>query len=160
MSWEDGIKFANALSQRLGLQPVYKGTDNNAQLVRGATGFRLLSEAEWAWSARCGEDYNYAGSDDLNTVGWYSGNSRGQTYPVGLKQANACGLKDMSGNVLEWTVDDFSTPGQHSSGAARRVFRGGSWNYDAGGCRVSYRYMVSPDIRNLNFGLRFSRPLD
>ena len=54
VSWEDGIKFANALSEKLGLRPAYEGSDNDARLVEGANGFRLPFEAEWEWAAKGG----------------------------------------------------------------------------------------------------------
>ena len=160
VSWEDGIVFANALSTAMGLEPAYDGDDNNAVLIAGANGFRYPLEAEWEWAARCGEDYEFAGSDDINAVAWYETNSGGQTHPVGQKQANACGLRDMSGNVEEWVADDYNNPGQHRPGAAERVRRGGGWLSGAGGCRVSFRYWNSPGLRDDVLGLRFSRSLD
>ena len=144
----------------MGLQPAYDGNDNDAVLIEGANGFRYPLEAEWEWAARCGEDHEYAGSDNIDDVAWYGGNSGDQTHPVGLKQANACGLKDMSGNVYEWTADVSDNPGQHRPGAAVRVVRGGSWDDDADDCRVSAQGRGSPGGRYDDVGLRFSRPLD
>ena len=134
-------------------------------LIEGANGFRYPLEAEWEWAARCGEDYVYAGSDNIDDVAWYGENSdtragRRHTHPVGLKQANACGLKDMSGNVMEWAADDYNNPGQHSPGAAVRVSRGGGWNCYADFCLVAFRRGDSP-LNRLDFlGLRLSRSLD
>ena len=154
------MKFANCLSRALDLTPVYRGESNNARIRSRATGFRFLSDAEWEWAARCGENHQYAGSNDLDAVAWHRGNSGGQTHPVGQKQANACGLRDMSGNVREWVADDYNNPGQYRPGAARRVIRGGGWILGADYCRVSYRNRCSPGCRNDGLGLRFSRSLD
>ena len=161
VSWEDGVKFANALSKKLGLRPAYAGSDNNARLVEGANGFRLPFEAEWEWAAKGGEDHEYAGSDNLDEVGWYGdffgsgGNAKGETHPVGQLKANGYGCYDFSGNVWEWCADNYENPGQHRPGAAQRVIRGGSWSIDAVGCRVSYRDWDSPGRRRDVLGLRF-----
>ena len=110
VSWEDGIAFCNALSKRLGLSPAYKGTDNNCELVSGANGFRLPFEAEWELAAKGGQNFKYAGSDNLDEVGWYSGNAEGKTHEVAQKKPNGYALYDMSGNVDEWCADDYNKP--------------------------------------------------
>lgn len=160
VSWEDGVRFANALSKELGLQPAYQGSDNDAEIIEGANGFHLPLEAEWEWAAKGGGNHEYAGSDKLDEVAWHSGNSDAKTHPVGEKQANAYGLRDMSGNVHEWVADDYDNPGQYRPGAVRRVVRGGSWGSDADCCQVSFRGGGSPRGRRFVLGLRLSRPLD
>jgi formylglycine-generating enzyme required for sulfatase activity len=80
------------------------------------------------------------------------------THPVGQKQANGYGLFDLSGNVWEWTNDDYDNPGVYRSGAGGRVIRGGGWRYGADYCELSRRHWYSPDYR-VSLGLRFSRSL-
>jgi len=141
-------------------------------------GADLPTEAEWEYAARGGQSFTYASSNSLDDVAWYSSNSGGDTKPVGTKQANAFGLHDMSGNVWEWTLDEYKSDyngapsdGHQAvgsiptcstkcdNGAARRVFRGGCWFYDASHLRVALRYCISPVPRNGNLGLRLRRTL-
>ena len=164
VSWFDVVEFCNKLSKREGLEPVYTINGKNVTCNWNAKGYRLPTEAEWEYSARGGEYYKYAGSDDVDEVAWYDDNSGRQTHPVGQKKANGFGLYDMSGNVWEWVWD---IKGDYSSGSQTdptgpdsgpfRVYRGGSWNYDARRTRVSYRNDSSPELRGANVGFRLSR---
>lgn len=104
----------------------------------------LPTEAQWEYAARAGQTGVYAGGG-LDEVAWYSENSGGETHPVGTKKANAWGLHDMSGNVLEWCQNRFNdelpsgtNPSGPDSGTSR-VYRGGSWGNDADYCRVADR---------------------
>lgn len=127
VSWYDAIYFCNKLSKKLGLTPVYavngktdvatwNYTPHNGNSIRGqvtqntkANGFRLPTTEEWEYAARGGQNYTYSGSNDLNEVGWYAGNSGGKTHPVAQKKANGYGLYDMSGNVRELCWEVFTT---------------------------------------------------
>jgi formylglycine-generating enzyme required for sulfatase activity len=104
--------------------------------------YRLPTEAEWEYAARGGQKsqgFTYAGSNDLNEVGWYEDNSNKQTHPVGQKMPNELGLYDMSGNVWEWCYDGYMNYDNTEDAFNSRVFRGGSWYYDSNSCRVSSR---------------------
>ena len=131
----------------------------------------LCSESEWEYSARAGEDFKYSGSNDPDEVGWYYKNSGKSTHPVGKKKKNAWGLYDMSGNVLEWTLDEYkdSYSGAPANGlpvcltptcrqkSSRRVIRGGSWFGDARYLRVADRAVPAPGFRGLSLGARLCR---
>jgi formylglycine-generating enzyme required for sulfatase activity len=155
VSWNDAKAFIQKLNER------FPGRH-----------FRLPSEAEWEYAARGGrlsKGYEYAGSNQLDEVGWYSENSGNKTHPVGLKKANELGLHDMSGNVWEWCEDDWhdsyqGAPGDGSAWMDKpergdgRVQRGGSYWSAAKSCRVAYRHSDDPARRSEIYGFRLVSP--
>ncbi|MEM6699370.1 MAG: SUMF1/EgtB/PvdO family nonheme iron enzyme [Bacteroidota bacterium] len=145
VSWNDAQDFIKKLNQMTGQR------------------YRLPSEAEWEYAARGGQSYKYAGSNDINEVAWYSGNSNDKTHELGGKKKNGYGLYDMSGNVYEWCQDSWHSSYEggpstgkawESSSGSSRVHRGGSWSSSAGSCRVSNRGSDSPDDRGYDLGFR------
>ena len=96
--------------------------------------FRLPTQEEWQYAARGGNkshSYTYSGSNAIDDVAWYSGNSDNQRHEVALKKPNELGLYDMSGNLAEIcsnTNDEFKMQG---------VECGGGWNDAASGCTVT-----------------------
>ena len=66
---------------------------------------RLPEEDEWEYAARGGKEgkgYQYSGSDVIQEIAWYNGNSGEMSHEVGTKHPNELGLFDMSGYVWEW----------------------------------------------------------
>ena len=130
--------------------------------------FRLPSEAEWEYAARGGKKsrgYQYSGSNVLNDVAWYRGNSDNKTHVVGTKQSNELGIYDMSGNVWEWCEDKYGgsyyrrSPQINPTGAVSgrdHVFRGGSWYCSSSGCRSTYRCYGDPCNIDGASGLRLA----
>ena len=107
---------------------------------------RLPEESEWVYAAQGGNKSNkylYSGSNSIDEVAWYGGNSGNKAHEVATKKSNELGIYDMSGNVWEWCG---------TSGA----LRGGSGYYDYG-CRVSARSDNSPNDRYYSYGFRVLR---
>ena len=128
--------------------------------------FRLPTEAEWEFAARGGSKRRgckYAGSNLLERVAWYVGNSDSTTHPVAMKAPNELGLYDMTGNVWEWCQDYYGNPDiseetdktNHSSDSYR-VYRGGSWFTSAISCDVLFRSGYTPSYRSHYLGLRLA----
>ena len=131
------------------------------KLPRGA---RLPTEAEWEYACRAGSRtrFSFGDSDaDLNRHAWYLPNSGERTHPVGRLVANAWGLFDMHGNVLEWCADSYgpyaagpvTDPPAPTSGPSR-VRRGGCCMSLHGDCRSARREQSSYYSRTATIGLR------
>jgi hypothetical protein len=113
--------------------------------------YRLPTETEWEYAANGGSNgdtYEYAGSDQIDDVAWYDGNSGRTTHEVGVKKPNSAGIYDMSGNVWEWCEDWYDS--SHST----HTLRGGGWGGNASYCRVSDRMSSSPGTSYSYLGFR------
>ncbi len=155
VSWEDATAYVRWLSERTGQR------------------YRLPSEAEWEYAA---------GKTGLNLYWW--GNLPGQgrancyncgsewdaktTAPVGSFAANALGLHDTSGNVLEWVQDCYHanydgapTDGSAwgAAGCTHKVVRGGGYTTPASSLRLTRRDQQIKTMRMDDLGFRVARDL-
>jgi formylglycine-generating enzyme required for sulfatase activity len=152
-------------------RPVEKVSWDDAQYFIGKLAslrpgpWRLPTEAQWEYACRAGTTTPRYGA--LNEVAWWDGNSENETRPVGQKRANAWGLHDMLGNVLEWCADYGlsrypNTPETDPCGpgsGSYRVFRGGCWLFTAGSVRAANRNADLTALSKDFLGFRLSRGL-
>ncbi len=183
ISWFDAVQFCNVLSQMEGLRPAYQLSGQAVAFDPAANGYRLPTEAEWEHAARAGTSLAYSGWDapaDACRHGNVSNRDRTDLYetkkpfpcddghsgpaPTGTFEANGWGLRDMTGNVWEWTWDVYgeypvgpvTDPTGPVSGE-RRVIRGAAWHNTIADSRAANRFYGTPDSRSYWVGLRLAR---
>jgi formylglycine-generating enzyme required for sulfatase activity len=142
--------------------------------------YTLPSEAQWEYACRAGTITPFHFGSMINAeLATYRGTAvygdglkgeyRNQTTEVASFPANAWGLHDMHGNVLEWCLDHWhdSYTGAPGDGSAwlkddvnvnqdhdPRLLRGGSWYYIPRFCRSAFRNWYRPDFRDDDVGFR------
>ena len=153
VNWEDAQAYVDWLSRETG------------------EAYRLLSESEWEYVARAGTRTRYHWGNDIgrNLANCWDCGSRWDgesTSPVGVFGANAFGLHDVHGNVIERVEDcvNESYAGAPRDGSAwkggdcsQHVFRGGSWAGDPRFLRAANRYWNVTGYRSYNVGFRVAR---
>ena len=159
VSWEDAKAYVSWLS--------WKTNES----------YRLLTEAEWEYSARAKSRTafhtgDWITTDQANFDGNYTYNGspkgvyRERAIEVGQFPANDFGLHDMHGNVSEWVEDCYhdTYAGAPTDGSAwtvgncsQRVLRGGSWLVKPRVVRSASRSRKSTEFRGFVFGFRVAR---
>ncbi len=149
ISFDDAHEFVSRLNELTGAQ------------------FRLPTEEEWEYAARGGnrgEHFLYAGSDDVDSVGWSLNDWTDDWHnEVRSRKPNSLGLYDMSGSVWEWcetVFREYSAPrADFFTRAFRRrmrIVRGGSLENEPRYLRVSNRYVQTTWRRERTVGMRLA----
>lgn len=156
----------------------------DAKQYQSCRGWRLPTEAEWAYAARAGSTSARYGQ--LDKISWYNGNTSlynrksldrsycnkhkrydttnsPSAYLVRLKKPNAWKLYDVLGNAFEWVADSYS--GRLQGGSITdplnlrgkdKIVKGGMWRSKEVRVRFAFRGVISPDS---SFNLSGSRPV-
>ena len=151
----DGYSMAN--------HPVVRVSWYGAMAFARHYGCRLPTEWEWqavadydgSYIYGCGTTINqskancynngYANPLSLSNYPW--------TSPAGHYPAYGYGMRDMAGNVWEWTNSYF----YDDRNPDYRVIRGGAWNHSVDVCEVSYRLNHYPGSLSYYIGFRVCR---
>ncbi|MEM9533050.1 MAG: formylglycine-generating enzyme family protein [Pseudomonadota bacterium] len=170
VSWDDAMAYAQWLAASTGLN------------------YRLPSEAEFEYAQRAGSTTPYpwgrgsppevlenlTGSrDEFNSWSWPVAFSRyGDGHfgpaPVGSFPANAMGLKDLGGNLLEWvadchldTLEDMPRDGRavRLRPCSLRSLRGGGWAVSPAMGRSASRASATAQRASALIGFRVARDL-
>ena len=175
VSWNDAKLYAKWLSEKTG-RP-----------------YRLLSEAEWEYAARAGASTVYYFGEDARALCTYANvadeaaslkdkvddgintwlpcnDGFKGAAPVGRFRANAFGLHDMLGNIVEW-VEDVWNPNYNGAPKTQspwttgpdqnvRIGRGGSFRHLGDGNRTTSRYNYSATGQGNLVGFRIARSLN
>jgi formylglycine-generating enzyme required for sulfatase activity len=165
VTWYEAMGFCHWINRRM----------SHLEIFPPGYEASLPTEAQWEFFCRAGTQSEYCCGDGeaaLKKVGHFSRTLDSGTEKVGILQPNSWGLYDLHGNVREWCLDIFyqdtyRRPEVHGTDPVAwnqelyhntnhlRVLRGGSWDFNAHGCRSSSRDWYNPDVRGRYWNIGF-----
>lgn len=171
ISWRDVVVWCNAYTEKTfgEKECVYYNAWNepmkdatveiekkiDIETMKDKLGFKLPSEPEWEVVARGGDPKSpnwklkFAGSNDINEVCWYEGNSTGGTHKANdEKKPNTLRIYNMCGNVGDRVQVDKKP---------NYVTRGGSYIESEKFCAISFRGKnKNMELKHGSYGMRLA----
>jgi formylglycine-generating enzyme required for sulfatase activity len=157
VTWYQAVAFCRWLTAKVEVDPSLLPTD-----LRGGR-WRISLPTEWQWEkAARGHDgrvypwgakyiQGYANVEKDGPHNLQSSSAVG-LYPQGV---SPYGILDLSGNVWEWCLNEYSNPQRvGESGDETRVLRGGAWFWEADRAKSSARFWHSPNFWSIDLGFR------
>lgn len=184
ITWEEAALYCNWLSNQEGLATFYSVEFGKVTGAKPeAIGYRLPTEAEWAWTSRQTKDTpkllrfpwgdklpppdrhgNYADRSATHIVGriifGYNDNHI-VAAPVGTFKPNGKGIYDLGGNVSEWIHDFYEIPESNERlnplgppEGNYHVIKGSSWMHGTiSELRLAFRDYGSQGRQDVGFRL-------
>ncbi len=164
----DAMRWCNAKSEQEGLTPCYYlgetfekravfgkgvGMVSHLNVKPDANGYQLPTEEQWEKAARGGlVDQLYPNGNTLRKEDANFENTG--TTQVMTHTPNGYGLYDMAGNVWEWC---WNARNDESQEEPKSILRGGGWELNTSGCRVSFKFAAEPNTKTDDRGFRLVR---